>query len=499
MSDDAATPRVSRPDLIAAAVLAVMAAVLYVRTLCPTVYWYDSAEFSAHAVGLGVPHPPGYPLYTLVAHVFTWLPVEPALAVNIMSLTFGVASVVLAYAIVRQLGGSLMAAAIGAATLMVIRTMWANAVVAEVYTPGLVMTFGALSLLLRAHVQDWRRGSTLAGLVGGLGVGMHMSITTFGLGYAWLVWTRGLPERLSPKMLVSQLRSRLVASGYSLLAAVGGLLIFAYVPLRKFQRWDAREWTVFRKNSTGGAFKRKFLQDYDLQERWEFVGDIFVDNLQVAGLVLAVGGLGWLLWRRPKMGIGVVLAAAGNLWWFFNYNVPDLDVFFLPCLAVLCVGVGLSADALATPLQRLRPALGHVGWALLLLPAFLVQRNYEEVDLSDDREAAAYGEAVCDAVPNDARVVLYSSPTEWRYYSVFIYMQATAERCAGAGIWKKPNLDSVDRALRRGDTVFTFRALRRLKTRFRVVPVGPLWRLLPKAKMGGRAKPVRSRRTRPKP
>lgn len=477
------------PDRVAVAVLVLATAVLYGLTLCPTVYWYDSAEFSAHAVTLGVPHPPGYPLYTMVAHVFTWLPGEPALGVNRMSAVFGVGAVVILYALIRRLGGSLRGAFVGAATLATMRTFWANAVVAEVYTPGLVMTLGALLLLVHAHATGWRRGVLLAGLVGGLGVGMHMSITTFGIGYAWMVWTYDLPERIRPAMLVERVKSRVVLAALAALAAASGLLVFAYVPLRKFENWDAREWTVFRKNSTGGAFKRKFLRDYDFSDRFDLVSDLVVDNLLAVGIILAILGLVMLVARKPKTGIGVVLAGAGNAWWFFNYNVPDLDVFYLPSLAIGCVGVGLAADELSMPLAGKKPALANLGWALLLLPAALVARNYQSVDLSQATEAAAYGEAACDVVQGPAKIINYSSPTEWRYYSVFIYMQATQARCAQATIWKKPRAEAVKRALAGGEAVFAFRPVKSLASRFQVTEAGPLWRI--ESKSGARSRPGR--------
>lgn len=468
------------PDRIALASLVVATAVLYSLTLCPTVYWYDSAEFSAHAVTLGVPHPPGYPLYTMVAHLFTWLPGEPALGVNRMSLVFGMGAVAILYALIRQVGGSLRAGVLGAATLATIRTFWSNAIVAEVYTPGLVMTLGALLILVRAHERRWRRGVIVAGLVGGLGVGMHMSITTFGLGYAWLAWTYDLPERMRPSMLAARLRGRVALAASSGLAAAAGLLVFAYVPLRKFERWDVYEWTVFRKNSSGGAFRRKFLQDYDFGDRLALVSDLVVDNVLIVGVALAVVGLAALLRRRPKTGIGVLLAGGGNAWWFFNYQVPDLDVFYLPSLAVLCVGIGLSSDTLAAPLRRMRERLGFAAWLLLLLPAVLVSRNFDAVDLSRASGAAEYGRAACDVARGPVRIVNYSSPDEWRYYSVFIYMQATDDRCAQAEVWKKPRSFVVGAAVRRGDVVYAFRPLEGLRARFRVTPAGPLWRLEPR-------------------
>lgn len=40
---------------------------LYLFTLAPTVTGEDSGEFIAAAYGHGVAHPPGYPLWTLLA------------------------------------------------------------------------------------------------------------------------------------------------------------------------------------------------------------------------------------------------------------------------------------------------------------------------------------------------------------------------------------------------------------------------------------------------
>ena len=70
---------------------------LYLLTLCRTVFWYDSAEYVTAAVTLGIPHPPGYPLYTLIGHLFTLLPIDPAIAVNAMSATFAAIAVAFTY------------------------------------------------------------------------------------------------------------------------------------------------------------------------------------------------------------------------------------------------------------------------------------------------------------------------------------------------------------------------------------------------------------------
>src|SRR5262249_49127116 len=86
----AANPLASaKVRLICAALVFVAAITLYAATLAPTVTLVDSGELIFAAKTLGVAHPPGFPLYVLLAHVFTWLPLGSAAArVNFASALF---------------------------------------------------------------------------------------------------------------------------------------------------------------------------------------------------------------------------------------------------------------------------------------------------------------------------------------------------------------------------------------------------------------------------
>src|SRR3989339_311974 len=46
---------------------------LLVYTACPTIYIGDDGELNAAAYTLGVGHPPGYPVFTMFSHLFTYL------------------------------------------------------------------------------------------------------------------------------------------------------------------------------------------------------------------------------------------------------------------------------------------------------------------------------------------------------------------------------------------------------------------------------------------
>src|SRR3989440_6519785 len=59
------------------------ALVLYVLTLAPTTQFWDTSEYIAAAYVLGIPHPPGNPLFVLIAHVWGLLPLAAGYAMRI--------------------------------------------------------------------------------------------------------------------------------------------------------------------------------------------------------------------------------------------------------------------------------------------------------------------------------------------------------------------------------------------------------------------------------
>src|SRR3982750_4317989 len=83
----------TRPVLYGAAGVLLVSLSLYIWTLAPTVTLVDSGELIVAARFLGVAHPPGFPLYVLLAHLATLVPFgNVALRVNFASALFGAAS-----------------------------------------------------------------------------------------------------------------------------------------------------------------------------------------------------------------------------------------------------------------------------------------------------------------------------------------------------------------------------------------------------------------------
>lgn len=72
-----------RPPYLAATVAGLAIFGVYLATLAPTTAFWDTSEYIAAAKVLGIPHPPGNPLFTLMAHVWGLLPFSSSYAVRI--------------------------------------------------------------------------------------------------------------------------------------------------------------------------------------------------------------------------------------------------------------------------------------------------------------------------------------------------------------------------------------------------------------------------------
>ena len=157
-----------RPPYRAAVAVGAVVLAVFVLTLAPTVTFWDAGEFIAAAKTLGIPHPPGTPLFVMIAHVWGKLiPIgDFALRTNLLSAVLSAAAAGLFFLVthetVRLFGtgldarsarvlavlGSGAAALLGAFSF----TNWQNSNETEVYT---IATFTIAAMSWSAHL--WRR------------------------------------------------------------------------------------------------------------------------------------------------------------------------------------------------------------------------------------------------------------------------------------------------------------------------------------------------------
>lgn len=142
----------SLPSRLGAAGAFLIPFIIYVHYLCPTIAAGDSGEFITASKILGVPHPPGYPLYTLIGHVFTYLPFESvAWRINLTSALFCALTCLPVYLALMRVTGQLVAALAGAWGLALSRFFWQYAEVAEVFALNNFFTALLTYILILIH------------------------------------------------------------------------------------------------------------------------------------------------------------------------------------------------------------------------------------------------------------------------------------------------------------------------------------------------------------
>ena len=179
---------------IFAAVAFLFSFIIYLRTMAPTVSFWDCGEFITCSYILGIPHPPGAPLFLLIGRIFTMLPLSADIAfrVNVISGISSALSVMLTYLIIirmiRKWRGNpknsndilvlVSSALLGALSFAFTDSFWFNAVESEVYAISMFFTslivWLSLVWLEKSDQPGAERYILIIAYIVGLAIGVHL-------------------------------------------------------------------------------------------------------------------------------------------------------------------------------------------------------------------------------------------------------------------------------------------------------------------------------------
>ena len=167
---------------------------VYLSTMAPTTSFWDCGEFIATSYIMGVPHPPGSPLFLLLGNVFTQLPVfaDVGARVNLISPIVSAFAVMFLYLIVvqcieewrgkvRSVSDAVIAygsSFVAAMTFSFTDSHWFNAVETEVYSISTFFTAIVIWLILKWAQNEGKPGNVryilLISYMLGLATGIHL-------------------------------------------------------------------------------------------------------------------------------------------------------------------------------------------------------------------------------------------------------------------------------------------------------------------------------------
>ncbi|HET9530372.1 MAG TPA: DUF2723 domain-containing protein [Blastocatellia bacterium] len=460
--------------LASAGLVFVLSLALYTATLAPTVTLIDSGELIAAAEEPGVAHPPGFPLYTLLAHLATLVPLgSMAERVNFASalfaslaaavLTLTVHEAMIARSLLRQAARKrekkrdrkgkpqksdsyetfdqdshawlnallpLLPGTIAGLLVAGSRTLWSYATIAEVYTLNTLLIFVVFYLMLRWRRERLQskqndRAFYTAAFIFGLALGVHH--VTVGLmlpALAALAFSiEGWQFFKSRRLL------------YAALLSLAGLSIYMYLPIAAASsplvNWgDPRTFERFWWHVTGRQYQ-DFLS-FSLERVFNqfgqfitFIGREFGPWWLPLTLFVAAAGFYAIFRRDRPLFWFLALVVLFDLAYALNYEIAeDKDAYYLPAFLAMAVGAGAGAEWLIARASTLRVHRAATAALLLALPAISIASSLPFNDRSRYFIAEDYVENILSTI--EPRGMLLT--LDWQVYSPMMYFRIIEKR-----------------------------------------------------------------------
>ncbi len=444
-----------RSGVLTAALCGAGALAVYAATLQRSLPAGDSGELIAVARTLGVAHPPGYPLYTLLGHLWTLLiPIgSAALRMNLLSAVAAAGTVALLAGLVRRVTGSAPAAVAAAGLLAFALPFWKYALVAEVFAPNAFLA----ACMLWAGVAAIETGgpAPLAALafLTALLLSHHHTLALLAVPVDLVALAAAvLPERAARRAFPSVRAGRLRPKAWSAVAGAGGvgLAPLLYLP------WAAARHPVLNWDDPGtpdGFLHLLLRRDYgtfrldpgqaghvaDRSHVLLWLGALPAD-LTWLGAALLVLGLAVLVRRRRGLAAMLLGYFALQAAFFTAVHFPATPLVFrgvverfyiLPAtVAALPIGVGAAwligraggpAGRPARGRARRRPGRGRAAGALLAAAAVIwpLGTHWRAVDQRGNTFTRDLGRDVLASLP--AHAVLFSQGD--MFHNALAYLQ----------------------------------------------------------------------------
>lgn len=384
----------------------VLVFIIYQLTASSTIGWIDSGIIAAAAKTLGIPNPPGFPAYLLIAHLFTLIPwggtvfnLKLFSQLSAIGISTGV------FWLVWYLSPSnrkVLSAGFAALTMAFSYNLWSQANNIETYTFTNVILLAFFAWLVfwsQEKFKPWQL--PVLGFLGGLSLGLNPMIVSIIPAVLWWAVHNRKTLLHSPVFLVLTL----------IAGIIGAITIYSYLPLRAnthpFVNWgDPVNWSRIKAHLFGAG-----LNIYEPQTNsingftWQpkiflesFLHYVHLAVFQFTPLLfpLVLWG-GWKLWQKNRMVFELAIAVIlTNLTWIVLYYGGNQESWMITSWMMMAVFLGYGVTHL--------PDRFYKPWILVLALIPLIFW-FPLLNRSHDSYATDYSKILYREVPKNSVII----------------------------------------------------------------------------------------------
>jgi hypothetical protein len=412
---------------------------LYYKTLCLTTDFIDSGELTTVAYTLGIAHPTGYPLFTLVGWVFSHFVAVGSVVfrMNLMAAVLCSAGLFIFYKFLNYFIAEILQIKIstdrflasvpsilGTIALGLSGTFWSQATAVEVYSLHTVFLSTLLLIFTKAIGKGKRsqgflpQGSSWLwqGFAFLLGLAFTNHMTTILLAPGFLFYYFYFYKfRTGSWMHLLRLAP----------AFIFGLSLYLYLPLRAGAHplldWgNPVELDRFWWHFTGKQYRVWiFSSSESAMKQLNYFLTTVSAKFAYVPVVLALIGIWNLIRHQRVIFTFTLLLFFGCILYAINYDIHDIDSYFLLAFYTIALWSAVGCAYLFEHLGDGKNKLA-IGIGSIVVVTALMLTNYGEADESMSYLVEDYTRDMLNSVDTNAIIISY----QWDYFvSAAYYFQ----------------------------------------------------------------------------
>lgn len=423
-------------------ITALISALIYITTIAPSVIQIDSGELAAVQIKLGIAHPTGYPLFTLLGYIFSLLPIFSSLIfqMNVLAMLFVSAGVgIFTYSVkiilddlkyfskenvitkkkknqsIRNEAFELtefdkvIIAIISGLTLAFSKTFWFQSTSVEVYSLQILIFSLVILFLIKSFISNYKENNNkywfVFALFLALGFSNHMTTILILPATAYLYFLSSGFNSSSIKRLLLMI----------FLFMIVLILFYSYLPIRAaqnpvlnwgnpvdmeriFRHITGFQYQVWLFSSTESAKKQLLYYITNLPKEFYFT------------LLLGLLGLIYSYKHHLRFFVFNIVLFLFTVLYSINYDINDIDSYFLLSYFSIALFSVFGITFLLKNYSQLRA--NYKILIFLLFPIIQIGANHSIVNQSENYIYEDYSKALLKSLPNNSIVFGY----QWDYF-----------------------------------------------------------------------------------